>query len=88
MFWLRNEKIIFLLRTLNEWPDVSSKDLGIWEKCHFQQYGILTCEHSDELVQPPFKLRKTHMMLGQKLNTHSIFKRLAKALIKLRVCAG
>ena len=28
------------------------------------------------------------MMLGQKLNVHRIFKRPAKALIRLRVCAG
>ena len=28
------------------------------------------------------------MMFGQKLNTHRIFKRPAKALIRLRVCAG
>ena len=28
------------------------------------------------------------MMFSQKLNSHRIFKRLAKALIRLRVCAG
>ena len=28
------------------------------------------------------------MMFGQYLNSHRIFKRLAKALIRLRVCAG
>ena len=28
------------------------------------------------------------MMFSQKLNTHIMFKRLAKALIRLRVCAG
>ena len=28
------------------------------------------------------------MMFSQKLNIHRIFKRLAKALIRLRVCAG
>ena len=28
------------------------------------------------------------MMFGQKFNIHRIFKRLAKALISLRVCAG
>ena len=28
------------------------------------------------------------MLLGQQLNSHGIFKRLAKALIRLRVCAG
>ena len=28
------------------------------------------------------------MLFSQSLNTHRIFKRLAKALIRLRVCAG
>ena len=29
-----------------------------------------------------------HLKVSQKLNTHRIFKRLAKALIRLRICAG
>ena len=53
------------------------------EPRHFQQCGILTCVDSDEPVQPPLK-----MMFGQQLNTHRTFKRLAKALIRLRICAG
>ena len=28
------------------------------------------------------------MLFGQELNTHRIFKRLAKALIRLHICAG
>ena len=32
--------------------------------------------------------KKLQMMFGQKLNNQRIFKRLAKALIRLRVCAG
>ena len=35
-----------------------------------------------------FKTEKLQMMFGQLLNSHSIFKRQAKALIRLRVCAG
>ena len=48
----------------------------------FQQCGILTSVDSFEHVQPPVKLRNF------KLNTHRISKRLAKALIRPRVCAG
>ena len=55
--------------------------------CDFQQCGILTSVDSDVHVQPPFKL-KVQMMFGQKLYIHGIFKPLAKALIRLRVCAG
>ena len=44
--------------------------------CDFQQCCILTSVYSYEPLQPPFKLR------------NSIFKWLAKALIRLRVCAG
>ena len=47
--------------------------------------GILTSVDSDEPVQSPFKLK---MMFSQYHNTHRKFKRLAKALIRLRVCAG
>ena len=58
--------------------------------CYFQQCGILTSVDTDEPVQPPFKFRnsKKLMLFGQKLNTHIIFKRLVKALIRLRVCTG
>ena len=31
---------------------------------------------------------ETQMMFGQKLNSHIIFERQVKALIRLRVCAG
>ena len=40
--------------------------------CDFHQCGIFSCLDSDERVQPPFKHRK----------------RLAKGLIRLRVCTG
>ena len=49
--------------------------------CDFQQFGILTSLDSDEPVQ------KLQMLFGHKLNIHRIFKRLAKTLIRLRVCA-
>ena len=35
-----------------------------------------------------FQAQKPQMMFSQQLNTHRIFKRQAKALIRLRVCAG
>ena len=37
-------------------------------------------------LQPPVKLRNTQMVFSQWLNTYRIFTRLAKALIRLRVC--
>ena len=51
--------------------------------CDFQQFGILISVDSDKPLQPPFRT-----LFGQWLNTHRIFKRLEKALIRLRVCAG
>ena len=53
----------------------------------FQQCGILTSVDSDELVQPPFKLRNSKCCSVSSLS-HRIFKRQATALIRLRVCAG
>ena len=53
----------------------------------FQQCGILTIVGSDELLQPPFKLRNSKCCSVSGL-THRIVKRLAMALIRLRVCAG
>ena len=49
---------------------------------YFQQCGILTSVDSDEL------LLSIETQNDQQLNTHRIFKRLAKALIRLRICAG
>ena len=51
--------------------------------CNFQQCGILTSVDTDEPVQPPVR-----MQFGQYLNSHRIFELLAKALIRLRICAG
>ena len=51
-----------------------------------QQCGILTSVDSDEPVQPPFKLRNTCCSVSSL--SQRIFKRQAKALIRLRVCAG
>ena len=55
--------------------------------CDFKQYGILTFVDSGMSVQPPFKLRNSNFCLVSSL-TVRIFKRLTKALIRLRVCAG
>ena len=61
--------------------------IPIWAAtCDFQQCGILTNVDS-EPVQPPFKLRHSQWCSVSSL-TVRIFKRLAKALISLRVCAG
>ena len=51
--------------------------------CDFQQCGILTSVDSDEPVQPPFQLRNSKCC-----SVSIIFKWQAKALIRLRVCAG
>ena len=60
----------------------------IWAMtCAFQQCGILTSVDLDESVQPPFKLRNSKWCLASSLS-HRIFKQLAKALTRLRVCAG
>ena len=58
--------------------------------CDFQQCGILTSVDSDEPVKPHFKLRNSKFCLVSSLqcNSQRIFKRLGKALIRLRVCAG
>ena len=62
--------------------------------CDFQQSGILKSVDSDEHVQPPFKLQppkdvqSLYSVYTIQSNTHRIFKRQAKALIRLRVCAG
>ena len=53
----------------------------------FQQCGILTCVYSDEPVRTPFKLRNSKWCSASSL-TIRILQRLAKALIRLRVCAG
>ena len=53
--------------------------------CDFQQCGILTSVDSDEPVLPPFKLRTPNYVPSVAFR---ILKILAKALIRLRVCAG
>ena len=74
-------------------PDQSNQGLQtqhkvIWAAtCYFQRCGILTSVDLDEPVQPPFKLRNSKWCPASN-NTHRILKRLAKALIRLRVCAG
>ena len=54
-----------------------------------RQCGILTSVDSDEPVQPPFKLKETpNDVQSVSLSHLRIFKPLAKALIRLCVCAG
>ena len=53
----------------------------------FQQCDILTSVDSDQPVQPPLKLRNSKWCADSSL-TQWIFKRLAKALIRLGACAG
>ena len=55
----------------------------------FQQFDILISVDSDEPVQPPLKLRNAKWCsVSSFVNNHRILKRLAKALIRLHVCAG
>ena len=61
----------------------------IWARtCDFQQSGILTSVDSDQPVQLLFKLRNSKWCSVSRLTVIKLFKRLAKALIRLRVCAG
>ena len=58
-------------------------------ECGFQQCGILTSVDSGEPVQPPFKLRNSKRCSVSSLtDIAGIFKRVAKALIRLSICAG
>ena len=60
----------------------------IWDMtCDFQQCGILTSVDSHEPVQP-LKTPNDVQSIAYICNSHRIFKRLAKALTRLRVCAG
>ena len=64
-------------------------DIYIWAvTCDFQLCGILTSVDSDVPVQPPFKLKTSKWCSLSSFDTHRIFKGLAKALIRLPVCAG
>ena len=56
--------------------------------CDFQQCGILTGADSGEPVQPHFKLKRLQMMFSQWPKSPRIFKRQAKALIRLHLLAG
>ena len=58
---------------------------GAWD---FQQYGILTRTDSDEPVLPHFKPRNSKWGSASSFIGYWLFKRLAKALIRLRKCAG
>ena len=59
MFWLRNKKNNFQLRTLIWGPVYLVFTFSSYNEytSDFQKSGILTCVDSDEPVRPPFKLR-------------------------------
>ena len=54
----------------------------------FRQCGTLRSVDSGEPVRPSVELRNFQMKFGRWLGSHGAIKRLAKALIRLRVCAG
>ena len=54
--------------------------------CDFQQCDILTCVDSNEPVQRPFKLINSKWCSVSSLTLKRIYKGLAKALIRLRLC--
>ena len=55
--------------------------------CDIQQSGILTSVDSDKPVQLLFKLRNSNdVQSAAYINNYKIFKRLAKALIRMRIC--
>ena len=61
----------------------------IWAvTCDFRQCGILTSVDSDESVQPPFKLRNSKWCSVSTLAIIEYSSDLAKALIRLHICAG
>ena len=67
--------------------EVTGKD--IWAVTpDFKQCGILTSVDSGEPVQPPFKPRNSKWCSVSSLTLIDILMRQAKALIRLRVCAG
>ena len=55
--------------------------------CDCQQCGILTSVDSDEPMQPPLKLRNSKWFSISSLRVKEIFQQLAKAMIRLCVCA-
>ena len=57
---------------------------NIWAMpCFFQQCGIMTWMDSDKPVQTPFNIRNSKWCL-----VSSLIFRLAKALIRMHICAG
>ena len=59
----------------------------MWTTCDFQQCGVLTSVDSDEPVQPPVKFKNSKWCSVSSFTVKKICKRLAKALIRLRVYA-
>ena len=75
---------------LYDFTDTDALAVGKWAlTCDFQHCGILTSVDLDEPVQPRFKVRNPKWCaVHMELNSRIIFKRLAKALNRLRQCAG
>ena len=84
-FFLKREALLqkLIFNSLKRESDI------IWAvTCGFQQFDILTSVDSEEPLQPPFKLRNSKWCSVSSYNNHRILKRLAKALIRLRICSG
>ena len=68
---------------------VLSCGIDIWAAAwDFQQFDILTSVDLEEPKQPPDKLKNSKWCSFSSFKNHRILKRLAKALIRLRVYAG
>ena len=70
------------------WLGIGSTSSGrflLYLTMDFKQCGILTSVDSDEPLQPPFKLRNSKWCSVSSLTIIEYSKRLAKALIRLRV---
>ena len=88
--WPLQHSISFcsVICTMNYHKFIVSNQIDKWAvACDFQQCDILTSVDSYKPVQPPLKLRNSKWC-SVSTNSHRIFKRQAKALIRLHVCAG
>ena len=83
---LRLPQVIDIMHNISTSDDIMH---NIWAvTCDFQQCGILTSVDSDEPVQPPVNLRNSKCCSVSSSKFIKKFKWPAKALIRLRVCAG
>ena len=83
--WIRGPSVSS--QALYHCAPIKQTNKNTWASTYdFQHCAILTSVYSDETVQPAFKLRNSVWYFVS--NTHRIFKRPAKSLIRLSVCAG